>query len=221
MSNAVKIALVDDEVLFRKGIAFLLQREENFEILFEASNGEELILQLNQKETKPDIIIMDLKMPVLNGVEATKIIRKSFPDIKIIALTSYDTKSFIANMIQVGAVAYLIKNTTPKDLIKTINEVAKKGFYYNENVLKTIQETIVSPKNLRGGLETNFLSSREVEILQLICQQKTTAEIAEHLFLSPRTVEGHRNNLLLKTESRNIAGLVVYAIQNEIAVLTL
>ncbi|MFB9077021.1 response regulator [Flavobacterium procerum] len=221
MSNAVKIALVDDEVLFRKGIAFLLQREENIEILFEASNGEELILQLNQKETKPDIIIMDLKMPILNGVEATKIIRKSFPDIKIIALTSYDTKSFIANMIQVGAVAYLIKNTTPKDLIKTINEVAQKGFYYNENVLKTIQETIVSPKNSRGGLETNFLSSREVEILQLICQQKTTAEIAEHLFLSPRTVEGHRNNLLLKTESRNIAGLVVYAIQNEIAVLTL
>ena len=164
---------------------------------------------------------MDLKMPILNGVEATKIIRKSFPEIKIIALTSYDTKSFIANMIQVGAVAYLIKNTTPKDLIHTINQVAKKGFYYNENVLKTIQETIVSTKNSKGNLETSFLSPREIEILQLICQQKTTSEIAEHLYLSPRTVEGHRNNLLLKTESRNIAGLVVYAIQNEIAVLTI
>ena len=221
MNAAIKIALVDDEILFRKGISFLLQREENIEIIFEASNGDELISQLNEREIKPDIIIMDLKMPVLNGVEATKIIKKIFPDIKIIALTSYDTKSFIANMIQVGAVAYLIKNTTPKDLIHTINEVAKKGFYYNENVLKTIQETIVSPKNARGGLETSFLSPREIEILQLICQQKTTAEIAEHLFLSPRTIEGHRNNLLLKTESRNIAGLVVYAIQNELAVLTI
>lgn len=221
MNPVIKIALVDDEVLFRKGIAFLLQREANIEIVFESSNGEELISKLQENDNTPDIIIMDLKMPVLNGVEATKIIRKSYPQIKIIALTSYDSKSFIANMIQVGAVAYLIKNTTPKDLIKTINEVYTKGFYYNESVLKTIQETIVSSKNSKGSLETSFLSPREIEILQLICQQKTTTEIAEHLFLSPRTVEGHRNNLLLKTESRNIAGLVVYAIQNEIAVLTL
>ena len=221
MNPVIKIALVDDEVLFRKGIAFVLEREANIEIVFESSNGEELISKLEENDNTPDIIIMDLKMPVLNGVEATKIIRKSFPQIKIIALTSYDSKSFIANMIQVGAVAYLIKNTTPKDLIKTINEVYAKGFYYNESVLKTIQETIVSSKNSKGSLETSFLSPREIEILQLICQQKTTTEIAEHLFLSPRTVEGHRNNLLLKTESRNIAGLVVYAIQNEIAVLTL
>jgi DNA-binding CsgD family transcriptional regulator len=99
--------------------------------------------------------------------------------------------------------------------------VAIKGFYYNENVLKTIQETIISSKNSKGNLETSFLSPREIEILQLICQQKTTSEIADRLFLSPRTVEGHRNNLLLKTESRNIAGLVVYAIQNEIAFLTI
>ena len=221
MSAAIKIALVDDEVLFRKGISFLLQREDNIDIIFEASNGEELLSNLNDSIIKPDIIMMDLKMPVLNGVEATKIIRKLFPEIKIIALTSYDTKSFIANMIQVGAVAYLIKNTTPKDLIHTINQVAKKGFYYSENVLKTIQDTIISTKNLKGNLETSFLSPREIEILQLICLQKTTTEIAEHLYLSPRTVEGHRNNLLLKTESRNIAGLVVYAIQNEIAVLTI
>jgi len=221
MSAAIKIALVDDEVLFRKGISFLLQREDNIDIIFEASNGEELLSNLNESIIKPDIIMMDLKMPVLNGVEATKIIRKLFPEIKIIALTSYDTKSFIANMIQVGAVAYLIKNTTPKDLIHTINQVAKKGFYYSENVLKTIQDTIISTKNLKGNLETSFLSPREIEILQLICLQKTTTEIAEHLYLSPRTVEGHRNNLLLKTESRNIAGLVVYAIQNEIAVLTI
>jgi DNA-binding NarL/FixJ family response regulator len=216
----IKIVLVDDEILFRKGISFLLQREENIEVLFEASNGEELISNLNSYETKPDIIIMDLKMPVLNGVEATKVIRKFFPDIKIIALTSYDTRSFVINMIQVGAVAYLVKNTTPTDLINTINEVAKKGFFYNETILKTIQDNILPSKNSRINLESGFLSPREIEILQLICNQKTTAEIAEELFLSPRTVEGHRNNLLLKTESRNIAGLVVYAIQNEIAVFT-
>ncbi len=216
----IKVALVDDEVLFRKGISFLLQKEKNIEVLFEASNGEELISHLNNNETKPDIIIMDLKMPILNGVEATKIIRKFFPEIKIIALTSYDTRAFVINMIQVGAVAYIIKNTTPKDLINTIKEVACKGFYYNEAILRTLKDTILTTKNSKINLETSFLSPREIEILQLICNQKTTAEIAEKLFLSPRTVEGHRNNLLLKTESRNIAGLVVYAIQNEIAVLT-
>lgn len=219
MNDAIKIILVDDEILFRKGIAFLLQREANIEIVFEASNGEELIAYLNETSELPDIIIMDLKMPVLNGVEATKVIRKNFPDIKIIALTSYDSKSFVANMIQVGAVAYLIKNTTPKDLLYTINQVALKGFYYSENVLETIQETIISAKTPKSNLENGFLSPREIEILRFICQQKTTAEIAEELYLSPRTVEGHRNNLLLKTESRNIAGLVVYAIQNEIALL--
>lgn len=219
MNDAIKIILVDDEILFRKGIAFLLQREANIEIVFEASNGEELIVYLNETSELPDIIIMDLKMPVLNGVEATKVIRKNFPDIKIIALTSYDSKSFVANMIQVGAVAYLIKNTTPKDLLYTINQVALKGFYYSENVLETIQETIISAKTPKSNLENGFLSPREIEILRFICQQKTTAEIAEELYLSPRTVEGHRNNLLLKTESRNIAGLVVYAIQNEIALL--
>lgn len=219
MNDAIKIILVDDEILFRKGIAFLLQREANIDIVFEASNGEELILYLSKTSEQPDIIIMDLKMPVLNGVEATKIIRKNFPGIKIIALTSYDSKSFVANMIQVGAVAYLIKNTTPKDLLHTIKQVALKGFYYNEDILETIQETIISTKTSKCNLQNGFLSPREIEILRFICQQKTTAEIAEELYLSPRTVEGHRNNLLLKTESRNIAGLVVYAIQNEIAVL--
>jgi DNA-binding NarL/FixJ family response regulator len=215
METPIKIILVDDEVLFRKGIAFLLEREENLEVIFEASNGSELVSYLNKSSSQPDIVIIDLKMPVLNGVEATKIIHKKFPEIKIIALTSYDTKSFVVNMLQVGAVSYLIKNATPKELIYTINEVNTKGFYYNDYVLKIIQET----KNTKCNLDASFLSTREIEVLRLICRQKSTVEIAEELFISPRTVEGHRNNLLLKTESRNTAGLVVYAIQNEIAVI--
>src|SRR3970282_800551 len=168
MDNHIKIVLVDDEILFRKGVFFLLDREKNIQIIAEASNGVELVTFLNENENHPDIVIMDLKMPLLNGVEATKILHKEYPQIKIIALTSYDSSSFIANMINVGAVSYLVKNSTPQ------------------------------------------------ELLQLICEQKTTAEIGEKLFISPRTVEGHRNNLLLKTESKNSAGLVVYAIQNEI-----
>ncbi|MBF7093505.1 response regulator transcription factor [Flavobacterium sp. ALJ2] len=219
MKTSIKIILVDDEVLFRKGIVFLLEREEKLKVIYEASNGNELISYLNKSSSQPDIIILDLKMPILNGVEATKIIHKKFPDIKVIALTSYDTKSFVVNMLQVGAASYLLKNSTPKDLIFTINEVNTKGYYYNENILKIIQEIAKAGKNTRCSLDTNFLSAREIEVLRLICLQKSTAEIAKELFISPRTVEGHRNNLLLKTESRNTAGLVVYAIQNEIATL--
>lgn len=211
--------LVDDEVLFRKGISFLLTKEENIEVLFEASNGLELMEFLKGDNPKPDIIIMDLKMPFLNGIEATKIIRKDFPDIKIIALTSYDSNSFIANMVDVGAVSYLVKNTTPQELFATINEVAEKGFYYSDYVLSIIQKDIISNKKTKCSFYSNFITSRELEVLQLICKQKSTVEIGEKLFISPRTVEGHRNNLLLKTESKNIAGLVVFAIQHELVSL--
>jgi len=216
MKETIKIILVDDEVLFRKGISFLLAREKNIEIVFEASDGIELLEFLKGNNAKPDIIIMDLKMPLLNGIEATKIIHRDFSDIKIIALTSYDSKSFVANMIDVGAVSYLIKNATPQELLTTINEVATKGFYYTDYIMDIIQDDIVTNKKSKCSFDTNFITTRELEVLQLICKQKSTIEIGEKLFISPRTVEGHRNNLLLKTESRNIAGLVVYAIQNEI-----
>ncbi|MFV8392594.1 response regulator transcription factor [Flavobacterium sp. LB2P6] len=220
MNKTIKIIVVDDEILFRKGICFLLGRETNIEIIFEASNGDELISFLqNNINNHPDIIIMDLKMPVINGVEATKIIRKEFPELKIIALTSYDSKSFVANMIDVGAVSYLIKNTTPQELLTTIKEVASKGFYYTDYVLKIIQSDVLTNKKTKSNFDSNFLSPREIEVLKLICIQKSTVEIAAQLFISPRTVEGHRNNLLLKTESRNIAGLVVYAVQNELMLL--
>jgi DNA-binding NarL/FixJ family response regulator len=221
MNNIIKIILVDDEILFRKGISFLLEREKNVEIIFEASNGNELISFLQLNNNHPDIIMMDLKMPIINGVEATKIIRKDFPEIKIIALTSYDSKSFVANMIDVGAVSYLIKNATPQDLLTTINEVAVKGFYYTDYIMEIIREDVLTNKKVKSNFDSNFLTKREIEVLKLICFQKSTVEIAEQLFISPRTVEGHRNNLLLKTESRNIAGLVVYAVQNEIILGTI
>lgn len=218
--DTIKIVLVDDEILFRKGIYFLLQREDNIEIIHESSDGEELLEFLKSTSETPDIILMDLKMPLLNGVEATKIIRNEFPDIKIIALTSYNTDTFIANMINIGASSYLVKNATPSEMILTINEVAKYGFYYNDLIIKIINSgTTSSNSKLKSQFDNDFITSREKEVLNLICQQKSTIEIAEILFISPRTVEGHRNSLLLKTESKNIAGLVVYAFQNNLVLL--
>ncbi|GGC95045.1 DNA-binding response regulator [Flavobacterium lutivivi] len=215
----IKIILVDDEVLFRKGIYFLLQREENIEIIFEASNGDELIDYLKKNDAHPDIILMDLKMPLLNGVEATKIIRNDYPEIKIIALTSYNTDSFISNMIKIGASSYLLKNATPTEMISTINQVFEKGFFYNETIFEIINRQNISNFKPKSQFTEISLTTREREVLELICQQMSAVEIAEKLFISTRTVEGHRNNLLLKTEAKNIAGLVVFAIQNNIVLI--
>jgi DNA-binding NarL/FixJ family response regulator len=217
MKNSIKIIIVDDEILFRKGISFLLDRENNIDVIYEASSGGELLAFLESNhDNHPDIIIMDLKMQGINGVEATKIIHTVYPSIKIIALTSYNTKSFILNMIAVGAVAYLVKNSTPQELLVTINEVADRGYYYTDYIMKVIQEDISTVKKPKCLLDSNFLTTREIQVLKLICDQKSSTEIADALFISPRTVEGHRNNLLLKTESKNIAGLVLFAIQYEI-----
>lgn len=211
----IRIALADDEMLFRKGIAFLLGRESDIEIVLEASDGQELVDYLKESHEHPDIVLMDLKMPCLNGVETTKILNRNFPNIRIIALTSYNTKPFIANMIQVGAVSYIVKNASPDEMIHTIRQVAEKGFYYNEEVMQIIRSGDLrkTPKSL---LDNTFLTQRELEILEGICQQKNSAEISAELYLSQRTVEGHRTNLLVKTGSRNIAGLVVFAIQNRL-----
>ena len=218
----INIVIADDEQLFRSGMQFLLSREQNFNIIFEAENGKELVDFITTTEEFPDVILMDLKMPEVNGVEATKAIHKAHPDIKIIALTSYDGKSFITNMIDVGASSYLLKNTSPKMVIHTVNEVYEKGFYYDEKVLKIIHENIISSsgKRIKSDLDKKLLSKREIGVLELICEQYTTAEIADKLFISPRTVEGHRNNLLLKTHSKNVAGLVIYGIQKKLIEIT-
>ena len=215
--DIVKIILADDEPLFRKGIAFLLQREKWIDVIFEASDGLELINYLKKNNEKPHIIIMDLKMPGLNGVEATKLITEDYPDIKIIALTNYSTKSFIANMISIGAVSYLIKNTTPHNLINTIKEVIDKGFYYDSEVLQIIKEDNTAVrKNSKFRIEDSTLTKREKEVLILICKQNSTREIAEKLNINIRTVEGHRNNLMIKTDTKNVAGLIIFALCNEI-----
>ncbi|WP_432221014.1 response regulator transcription factor [Flavobacterium sp. TMP13] len=219
MKNVIKVVLVDDEILFRQGIKFMLDREEDFQVVFQASNGKELLDYLDNTDEQPDAILTDLKMPVLNGVETTKILHKKYPSTKIIALTSYDSHSFVANMIDVGAAAFVLKNAKPEELLYAIRQVADKGFYYNEKVLKILKEIELMKKNAKSELDAAFLSPREIEVLQLICEQKNTAQIAEILFISPRTVEGHRTNLLLKTESKNIAGLVVFAIQNRLALI--
>ncbi len=213
MSQKTKIVLADDEVLIRKGICAILEQEENFEVVFEASNGLELLNFLESSKNLPEVILMDIKMPELNGVESTKQIAKKYPDIKIIALTSYNSPTFVANMLHVGAVCYIAKSASPIEMITSINLVIKNGFYFKESELQYLNKNTEKTKTV---FDVDFLTKREHQVLRLICQQKTASEIAEILKISPRTVDGFRASLLFKTDSKNIIGLVIFAVQSQL-----
>jgi DNA-binding NarL/FixJ family response regulator len=213
----IRIAIADDEALFRKGMILLLEENEDMKIVVEAKDGQDLLKKLHSMDALPDVLLLDLNMPNLNGPESAKIIRQTMPELNIIILSTYFSKAFIINMIEIGACAYLPKNSVPEDVTKTIREVYKNGFSYDKYVLEVLHESI-NQRSRSKPLPTFQieLSNRELEVLQLICEEYTTAEIAEKLFLSPRTVDGHRNNLLEKLNCKNVAGLVVYAVQNQI-----
>ncbi|CDF80527.1 DNA-binding response regulator, LuxR family protein [Formosa agariphila KMM 3901] len=215
-STPIHVVLADDVQLFRKGICFLLERDEELVVDYEASNGKELVAYLRTSKL-PDIVLTDLNMPELNGVEATKIIHKEFPDLKIVALTSYNSKPCILNMIHLGVACFLPKNVKPAELVSALKEVYSSGFYYSNEVMRFIHENLTHKgKPVKSDFDKSYLTSRELEVLSLICKQFKTSEIADKLCISPRTVEGHRNNLLLKTESKNVVGLVTYAIRNNL-----
>ena len=216
--NTINIVIADHEQLFRSGIRVLLNRESNFNVIYEAESGKKLVDALQHSESLPDIILLDLKMPETNGVKTIEAIHKALPNAKIIVLTSVLSAPVAANMLAAGISSYLLKNTSTKTLIQTINETYKKALYCHKKEVHT--KHIVS-KLATGVLNKNKinptqLSRREIDVLALICAQHTTSEVADKLFISKRTVEGHRNNLLLKTQSRNIAGLVLYGIEKSL-----
>lgn len=213
----IKIALVDDEKLFRKGMQMILEDYKDVAVALEASNGLELMEGMKDLAGTLDLILLDLQMPEMDGIETTKRLKEKYPESKIVILTTHYSKAFILNMIELGASAYLAKDAEPENVIETIREVASKGFYYDSHVMEVIRENMVAGyPNKSVAFGPVKLTNRELEILQLICQEKTTNEMADQLFLSPRTIEGHRNNLLEKTGVKNTAGLVIYAVKNKI-----
>lgn len=211
----ISIAIADDEALFRRGMKLILNSYDKLIVNLEAEDGEDLIQKLEKEASPPDILLLDLKMPKLNGIEAAKIIRAQFPDVKIIVLSTHFNRAFVTNMLEIGASSYLPKNSEPEEVVQTIEAVYDKGFHYNTQVMEIIRENMMSKDMPRASFEVD-LTTREKEILQLICEQYTTPEIGQKLFISPRTVDGHRNNLLSKLDCKNIAGLVVFALQNNV-----
>lgn len=213
--SSIRIALVDDQLLFRQSLATLIQNESGLRLVLEAENGEQCLQLLASAEQLPDIVLADLEMPGMDGIELNDQLHQLYPAVRLIVLSIHASERLIARMIDLGACGYLTKNCDKAELLTALQTVYATGFYINARVLKAIQTASrthsITPKNF-NGIPVD-LSAREKEILQLICREYSTAEIAERLFLSPRTVEGHRNNLLQKTGRRNTAGLVLFAIR--------
>ena len=218
--KVIKIAIADDEALFRKGMKLILDSYQTLQVDLEAENGRDLLDKLELSKDLPDILLLDLKMPEMNGIEVAKVVQIKYPTLKMIVLSTHFSRAFIINMIELSAVAYLPKNSLPTEVVETIKAVYANGFYYNSEVLSIIRENIISKKKPKAQFSLE-LTTREKEVLQLICEQYSAPEIAEKLFISPRTVDWHRNNLLLKLNFKNVAGLVVVALQQQIVEIPL
>ena len=206
-----KMTIVDDEKLFVKGIKLILESEDDIEVVNEASNGKELLDLLTRPDYESDIILLDLSMPVLDGVDTLLEINRLGYDLKIIILTSHYNDSIILKLLDEGVSGFLAKDVDPDEVILTIRKVAENGFYINDYILQLIRNRRLIAKK-KEAIDT--LSSREKEVINLMCHEFTTKEIAQKLYISPRTVEGHRNRILEKTGCKNIAGVVVYAIEH-------
>ncbi|MBX2981711.1 MAG: response regulator transcription factor [Flavobacteriales bacterium] len=209
----IKLALADDQRLFRKGLLMLLRDMSGAHVVLECANGEELLHGLTK--TAVDIVLLDLEMPVMDGVETMHRLREEHQGVKVIVLSSHEGENVIKHLMELGANGYMPKNAEPDEIDTAIRSVAQTGYYFSDTVSNAMLHGLVKGKKVKPTFaDIDPLSERELEVLRGICQERTTAEIALKLFVSPRTVEFHRNNLLLKTGARNSAGLVIYAMAN-------
>lgn len=217
MAHLIKVAIADDHKIFRSGVINTLIPYENINVVFEAEDGEHLLQHLEQQ--MPDVILMDLKMPNMDGIAATIKVKEKYPEVKIIILTMYEDDNFIVHLIEHGANAYLLKNAEPEEIYEAICTTHDKGFYFNENVNLALLKKVLhkNKQQIKPTLSNEIqLNEREVEVLRMICNERTTQEISEEIYLSPRTVEGIRQKLLEKINVKNSVGLVLYAFRNGI-----
>ncbi|MGB5989573.1 MAG: response regulator transcription factor [Marinifilaceae bacterium] len=210
--NKYKIALVDDHKLFREGLKLLLSNLDYVEDVYEASNGKEF-LELMEK-IPCDIVLMDIEMPVMNGIEATEKAVEIYPDLKIIALSMYGEEIYYYKMVEAGAKGFLLKDSGMENVQEAIETVCDGSSYFSEELLFNILQNMRTNKKIEEI--TGDLSDRELEILCHVCKGLSNQEIADELCISKRTVDKHRGNLLAKTQSKNTASLVMFAIKNKL-----
>jgi DNA-binding NarL/FixJ family response regulator len=213
MAN-IKILLADDHDIVRDGIKMLLEDEVGFEITAEAENGKEAIEACKGHDI--DLIVMDISMPEMNGIEATEKIKEEFPEIKVLALTMMDEDQHIRQMIEAGASGYILKSSDKIELVDAITTILEGQHYFSDDATQSVMMDLVKGTTKKENSDPGNITDREKEILELIVKQYTNQEIAEELYISTRTVDAHRRNLLQKTGAKNTAGLVTYAIKHDL-----
>ena len=216
-SNQIKIAIADDHKIFRHGIKMALSDKENLKILWEAEDGKDMMHKIGIK--MPDVLLMDIRMPEIDGINAIQILRKEYETVKIIVLTMYDDHQMITKMMEMGANAYLTKTTDPEEIYEAIFTCMNEDYYFNDLVNAAVMGKLMQKKSVRqiygDSLPITF-SEKEIKILQLLSEDKTTEEISKVIFLSPRTIETIRQNMKSKVNAKTIGGLIMYAMRNKL-----
>lgn len=216
MSNEqIKVAIADDHKIFRDGIKMALSGKEYLKIIWEAEDGKDLIHKMRIK--LPDVLLMDIRMPEMDGINAISLLRKEYEEVKIIVLTMYDDQEMIAKMMEMGANAYLTKTTDPEEIYNAILTCMNDDFYFNDLLNKAVLLKLQQKKTTRQFYPNPVkFNEKEISILKLIAQDKTTEEISKEVYLSPRTIETIRQNMKTKVGAKTIAGLVMYGMRNKL-----
>lgn len=210
-SNPIKVAIADDHALFRAGVKTALSTKKDVELVAEAENGMQLLNLL--KHIEPDVILLDIQMPIMDGIATLPEIRKSYPQVKVIILSMHNDHSMISKLMEIGANSYLTKNSDSETIYQAIKTCYEQEFFFNELTNKALLTGLRTRKTEPDALIDAQLSDKEIRILKLMCEEKTTKEIADIVDISPRTVEAIRDKLKTKTGAKSMAGLVMYAVK--------
>lgn len=213
--SQIKVAIADDHKIFRKGVILSLRTYPNIKFVLEAENGDELLAGL--PEAKPDIVLMDLRMPQKDGIETTKLISKNFPEIRVLVLTMYEDERFVSHLMENGANGYLLKSADPAEIKKAILEVMLRGYYLNNFVNRILlKKSHAKAKQIPSLNSEIVLNDKEKVVIQLLCMEYTAQEIAKKMEISPRTVEAIKDRLMERFGTKNTAGLVFFAVKNNL-----
>ncbi len=212
--KTANIAIVDDHTMISKAIESMVNDNPNYKVILNASNGEDFILSLEKSKTLPDVVLMDVNMPYKNGIETTQWLTKNHPEINVIALTMEDNEQSIIKMLKAGAKGYLLKDMQPEMLFQAIETVLEKGSFYTDMITQTLLKIKKDEHSTRDTLSD--FKDKEIEFIKLSCSELTYKEIADKMYLSPKTIDGYRDSVFTKLHIKSRVGLVLFALKNNI-----